>query len=60
MLGPVLGYSVQDRHGQTEKVEQKVAEMIKGLEHFWYKDMVRAGTVHPEEGKALKRSYRCI
>lgn len=41
MLGPVLGFPVQERHGQTEVNPVKCQELHKGLEHLSFEERLR-------------------
>lgn len=41
LLGAVLGFPVQKRHGPTLSSEQQVTKMIKVLENVTYKERLR-------------------
>lgn len=50
VLGPVLCFSVQGRHGQTGTSPAKVHKDGKGLEHLSYEEAGKAGTGHLGKG----------
>lgn len=50
VLGPVLCFPVQGRHGKTGTRPAKVHKDGKGLEHLSYEEAGKAGTCHLREG----------
>ena len=53
VLHPDVESSVQKRHGSVRVCPEGATKMMQGMEHFPYKDRLRAGAVQPGEEKAL-------